>query len=254
MKDKIYLESNGNKLYGLLEGPEPEGRKIPLVLIMHGYMTHSRMHPFYDLVRALWKEGFATLRFDFNGHGRSEGELKDMTMSKNIADGECFFQYAKSLDLFDEIIPLGYSMGALVAGRLAVAHQEEVKRFVMMSPAANIQTRAVSGNYFGERFDPDNLPDVLVGTEIVLGKAFIEEAKQFDVFHFLEDYNGDVLLVFGEEDKNVESVQTYKYRDVIRNLTFVPVSDEAHYWGKHGDVAVEVIRDFLVKGNERDQR
>ena len=73
-----------------------------------------------------------------------------MTMSKNIADGECFFQYAKSLDLFDEIIPLGYSMGALVAGRLAVAHQEEVKRFVMMSPAANIQTRAVSGNYFGE--------------------------------------------------------------------------------------------------------
>ena len=41
---------------------------------------------------------------------------------------------------------------------------------------------------------------------------------------------------------------------VIRNLTFVPVSDEDHYWGKHGDVAVEVIRDFLVKGNERDQR
>jgi hypothetical protein len=62
------------------------------------------------------------------------------------------------------------------------------------------------------------------------------------------------LLVFGEEDKNVESVQTYKYRDVIRHLTFVPVSDEDHYWGKHGDVAVEVIRDFLVKGNERDQR
>ena len=254
MKEKIYLECNGNKLYGLLEGPEPEGQKIPLVLIMHGYMTHSRMHPFYSLVRTLWKEGFATLRFDFNGHGRSGGELKDMTMSKNLADGECFFQYAKSLDLFSEIIPLGYSMGALVAGRLAVAHANEVRRFAMMSPAANIQTRAVSGLYFGVRFDPDNLPEVLIGDEIVMGRAFIEEAKQFDVFNFLKEYEGDVLLVFGENDKNVEAEQTYKYRDVIRHLTFVPVPDEDHYWEKHGDIAVETIRDFLVKSNERDQR
>ena len=253
MKEKIYLECNGNQLYGLLEGPEPQGQKIPLVLIMHGYMEHSRMHPFYDLVRALWKEGFATLRFDFNGHGRSEGTLADMTMSKNIADGECFFRYAASLDLFDEIIPLGYSMGALVAGRLAAAHADEVRRFVMMSPAANIQTRAMSGNYFGVHFDPHDLPDVLSGNEIVLGKAFIEEAQQFDVYDFLRDYDGDVLLLFGEEDKNVESEQTYKYRDVIRHLTFVPVPNEDHYWEKHGDYAVETIRDYLVKSNERNQ-
>lgn len=252
MKEKIYLESNGNKLYGLLEGPETDGQKVPLVLIMHGYMTHSRMHPFYGLVRALWKEGFATLRFDFNGHGRSEGELKDMTMSKNQADAECFFEYAKSLDLFREIIPLGYSMGGLVASRMAVNHADEIRRFVLMSPAANIQTRALSGNYFGVQFDPDHLPDVLIGGEIVMGKAFIEEAKQLDVFGFLKDYEGDVLLVFGENDKNVEPEQTYKYRNVIRNLTFVPVPDEDHYWEKHGDVAVETIRDFLVKSNERD--
>lgn len=252
MKEKIYLESNGNKLYGLLEGPETDGQKVPLVLIMHGYMTHSRMHPFYNLVRALWKEGFATLRFDFNGHGRSAGELKDMTMSKNQADAECFFEYAKSLDLFREIIPLGYSMGGLVASRMAVNHADEIRRFVLMSPAANIQTRALSGNYFGVQFDPDHLPDVLIGGEIVMGKAFIEEAKQLDVFGFLKDYEGDVLLVFGENDKNVEPEQTYQYRDVIRNLTFVPVPDEDHYWEKHGDVAVETIRDFLVKSNERD--
>ncbi len=252
MKEKIYLESNGNKLYGLLEGPEPEGRKIPLVLIMHGYMTHSRMHPFYDLVRALWEEGFATLRFDFNGHGRSEGELSDMTMSKNIADGECFYQYAKSLDLFSEIIPMGYSMGALVAGRLAITHPEEVRRFVMMSPAANIHTRAMSGLYFGLRFDPDDLPEVLTNGEITLGKAFIQEAQQFDVFDCLRDYDGQVLLVFGEEDKNVEPEMTYQFRDVIKNLTFVPVPEEDHYWLKKGEEAVKIIRDFLVDHHERD--
>ena len=247
MKEKIYLENGGNQLYGLLEGPETNGEKIPLVLIMHGYMEHSRMHPFYDLVRALWAEGFATLRFDFNGHGRSEGTLADMTMSKNIADGECFYQYAKSLEQFSEIIPMGYSMGALVAGRLAVAHAEEVKRFVMMSPAANIRTRAMRGNYFGLLFDPEDLPDVLTDGEIVLGKAFIEEAQRFDVYDFLKDYDGDVLLVFGEQDKNVEREQTDQYRQVLRHLTFVPVPEEDHYWGTKGDVAVETIRDFLGK-------
>lgn len=244
MKEKIYLESNGNKLYGLLEGPDPEGGKIPLVLLMHGYMEHTRMHPFYDLVRALWEEGFATLRFDFNGHGRSEGELKDMTMSKNFADGECFFDYARKLDFVSEIIPAGYSMGAIVAGRLALAHKE-VRRFVMMSPAANMQTRAVSGNYFGCRFDPYNLPDVLTDGEIVLGKAFIEEAQKLDLFNFLQDFDGDVLMVYGEEDKNVEKELTLKYCEVIKNLKAVAVPEEDHYWKLHGGIAVEAIRDFL---------
>ena len=141
-----------------------------------------------------------------------------------------------------------------MAGRLAVDHSEEVRRFIMMSPAANMQTRAMSGVYFGMKFDPDDLPEVLTDGEIVMGKAFIEEAQKLDLFNYLKDYDGEVLLVFGEKDKNVEPEQTYKYRDVIRNLTFIPVADEDHYWEKHGDAAVEAIRDFLVKSNERDLR
>ena len=245
MKEKIYLESNGNQLYGLLEGPDSEDKKIPLVLLMHGYMQHTRMHPFYDLVRALWEEGFATLRFDFNGHGRSEGELKDMTMSKNFADGECFYQYARAQGFVSEIIPAGYSMGAIVAGKLAMRHKEEVRRFVMLSPAANIQTRAVLGNYFGVHFDPEHLPEVLTGGEIVMGKAFIEEAQQLDIFNYLQDFTGKALMVYGEEDKNVEPELTLKYCDVIRDLQVVAVPEADHYWMVNSDIAVEAIRSFL---------
>ena len=251
MKEKIYLESNGNQLYGLLEWPDDREEKLPLVILMHGYMEHSRMHPFYDLVRALWAEGFATLRFDFNSHGRSEGELKDMTMSKNFADGECFYQYACSLNRFSEIIPAGYSMGAVVGAQMALAHPEMIRRIVMISPAANIQTRASAGYYFGMHFDPEDPPEVLTNGEVVLGRAFIKEAARLDIFECLKEYDGEVLIVFGEEDKNVERKMTYHYKDVIKNLTFVPVADEDHYWERHGDVAVSVIRDYLAKEQNR---
>ncbi|MBR5932229.1 MAG: alpha/beta hydrolase [Lachnospiraceae bacterium] len=249
MKEKIYLESNGNILYGILEGPDPEVGKSPLVIIMHGYMEHTRMHPFYDLVRALWSEGFRTLRFDFNGHGRSEGELKDMTVSKDIIDAECYYNYAKELDCVSEIIPLGFSLGGVVASRLAVAHPE-VQRFVLLSPAADLQTRAAAGTLFGLTFDPDNFPEILTNGDVQVGRGYIEEARGFDVFNFLKEYDGKVLLVYGEADAQVPKTQTLKYCDVIRNLTVVPVPEAGHLWEVNSDIAVEAIRKFLIKTND----
>ncbi len=40
-------------------------------------------------------QGIATLRFDFNGHGRSDGEFKDMTVLNEMDDVKDVTSWAK---------------------------------------------------------------------------------------------------------------------------------------------------------------
>lgn len=243
MKDKFFLNVDDRELYGLLEGPDDAKR---LVIVMHGFMMHSRQHPFYDLVRALWDEGYATLRFDFNGHGRSQGQLKDMTMSKVFEDAEVFYQYAKTLENIKEIIPLGYSMGAVAACNLARNHKE-IKQMVLLSPAANIKERALMGNFFGMEFDPDNIPEEISDGDMVMGCDFIKEARTLNVFAGLSEYEGRALIVYGGADEKISEEATLKYRDYIKNLTIEKVDAADHEWTEGGDAAVEIIKKYLAE-------
>jgi len=247
MKEKLFINSDENKLYGLLEGPDDAKT---LVLIMHGFMMHSRQHPFYDLVRALWDLGYATLRFDFNGHGRSEGQLKDLTMAKVFGDAEAFYQYGKSLKFAETIIPLGYSMGAVAASHLAKTHKE-IKQMVFLSPAANIKDKALMGNFFGMEFDPDNIPEEIRDGDMVMGREYLIEARTINVFDGLAEYDGKALIVYGAEDEVVPEESTLKYKNHIKNLTIEKVKGANHEWAEGGDTAVEIIKNYLVN-NERN--
>ena len=243
MKNKFFLNVNNRELYGLLEGPDDAQK---LVLVMHGFMMHSRQHPFYDLVRALWDEGYATLRFDFNGHGRSPGLLKDVTMSKVFEDAEAFYSHARTLDNIKEIIPLGYSMGGVAACNLAKNHKE-INQMVLLSPAANIKERALMGNFFGMEFDPDNIPEEISDGDMVMGRDFICEARTLNVFEGLSEYEGRALLIYGGADEKISEEATLKYKDCIKNLIIEKVDVADHEWTEGGDVAVEKIKKYLAK-------
>ena len=53
---------------------------------MHGIFSSKDFNPMPSLAKALAKAGIASIRFDFDGHGKSEGRMQDMTIEKEIAD------------------------------------------------------------------------------------------------------------------------------------------------------------------------
>ena len=46
-------------------------------------------------------ENIASIRFDFNGHGESEGRFEDMTVPNEIEDAKCVYQYVSTLPFID---------------------------------------------------------------------------------------------------------------------------------------------------------
>ena len=91
-------------------------KKFPIVIICHGYRS-GKASTKGKLFTDLFAEDFVILRFDFNGHGESEGKFEDLTISKCVEDLRAAISYAETLSYVDKnnIAVQGSRMGAMTA-------------------------------------------------------------------------------------------------------------------------------------------
>jgi hypothetical protein len=126
---------------GRLEGRYKHSKQpnAPVALILHpdpekGGTMNNRMT--YTLFQIFQQRGFSTLRFNFRGVGRSQGEFGG-------GDGE-LADAATALDWLQSINPncsgvyvAGFSFGAWIAMQLLM-RRPEIDSYVAISPPANL--------------------------------------------------------------------------------------------------------------------
>ena len=107
----------------LPDGFDPTTDHCPMVILMHGIFSSKDFIPMPQLAKGLAQAGIASIRFDFDGHGKSEGRKQDMTIEKELADARAVWDYVQSLPYVKGVGLLGHSQGGVVAsmaaGRLA---------------------------------------------------------------------------------------------------------------------------------------
>ena len=159
----ISIQRDGLTLRGDLLRPDKE--KSPAAIIFHGLMSNRGVadgHLFADIADGLLKKGIAVVKFDFNGHGESDGDFYDMNVFSELLDAAKIIQYVSKLDFVTDIYIVGHSQGALVGGMLSGYYREYVTRLVMLAPAATIKDDALTGSCFGIPYDVNNMPDYIM--------------------------------------------------------------------------------------------
>ncbi|MCR4860018.1 MAG: hypothetical protein K5910_05080 [Bacteroidales bacterium] len=63
---------------------DPDSDRCPMVILMHGIFSSKDYNPMPYLARKLAEVGIASIRFDFNGHGRSEGRYRSDAVQRGI--------------------------------------------------------------------------------------------------------------------------------------------------------------------------
>jgi alpha/beta superfamily hydrolase len=126
---------------GRLEGRYSHSRiqNAPLAIVLHPHPEHGgtmNNKITYHLFQTFVERGFSTLRFNFRGVGRSQGEY-------DKGEGE-LSDAASALDWMQEINPnapytwvAGFSFGAWIGMQLLM-RRPEVRGFVSIAPPANI--------------------------------------------------------------------------------------------------------------------
>src|SRR5262249_7128074 len=84
--------------------------------------------------------GFSYAAFDFRGHGRSSGIMRDLRASGLLSDLEAVRDFLTSKGV-TKLFPVGSSMGGFASSWFALRHPELVPAVVLMAPAFNFLQR-----------------------------------------------------------------------------------------------------------------
>ena len=134
----IFINGNAGRLEAVYQPGKSE--EAPLALILHpnpqlgGTMNNKVV---YAIFQAFVKMGFATLRFNFRGVGKSQG-IFDGDPESELADTLTVLDWLKKVNPQSQHIWIaGYSYGALV-GLSVLMRRPDIDGFVAVSPPADL--------------------------------------------------------------------------------------------------------------------
>ena len=138
------LDEDTLRLACLEEAPERAADGEPAVAILcHGFMGRKESPLFDAISKALRAKGVAVARFDFNGHGESEGSFGRMTVSNEVLDVETVVDYYRNVR-GARVALVGHSQGGVVAA-LAAARlgADSIEALALLAPAGVLRDDAV---------------------------------------------------------------------------------------------------------------
>ena len=238
-------------------GFDPQTDRCPMVILMHGIFSSKDYNPMPSIARGLAKAGIASIRFDFNGHGKSEGRMQDMTVEKEIADAMAIWEYAKALPYVTEISMLGHSQGGVVAsmtaGRLA-DKGETVKALVLIAPGAVIKDACQGGRFFNARFDPADPPEYIRCWGIMkLGRDYLLSTQELDIYGKASAYKGPVRILHGTKDSIVPMWCSEKYLETYGGQAeLIEVEGENHTISRRRKEVVGKVVEFFTAGSQKN--
>ena len=121
--------------------PHRCGEKCPLVIVIHGFTGHMEERHITAVSAALNEIGYATLRVDMYGHGRSDGRFYDHTLFKWLSNAMTVIDYAHGLEWVSDLYLCGHSQGGLTVMLAAAMKHELIRGLIPMSPAIMIPSR-----------------------------------------------------------------------------------------------------------------
>ena len=244
---KVSIQGARGTLVG--EVVKVSDKKAPVAIICHG-LTGNRNETFLlAVVDELSKKGISSVRFDFNGHGESEGAFSGMTVSNELEDLEHIYDYVCSLDWVDKsrISLVGHSQGGLVSGIFAGEKgKRKIRSVALLAPAACIQYFAQDGNFFGID-TAKNLPDSIPfwGGRF-LGKAYIEDARELKVYERSLRYKGPETIIIGSKDSPDLFKYAKLYSEKSPSISFQELPGLTHCFEEDIHTPARLTAEFLA--------
>jgi len=191
----------GLELVGNLELPAG-GTWQAAALFAHCFTCTRNIKAARNITRALAREGFAVLRFDFTGLGESDGDFSDTNFSSNLDDLEDAAAWMGN-ELDAPQLLVGHSLGG--AAVLAAAERMESVRAVatLAAPASADHILKQFGQDL-ETIESEGSAEVqLAGRPFRIRKDFVDDARSHSLEDRLRKLRRALLVLHSPVDKTV---------------------------------------------------
>lgn len=251
----LSIKRDGLNLHGKLM--RSDAQKGPIAIMFHGFTADLDENPegmFELLSKGLLEHNISTIRFDFNGHGKSDGDFSNMNVLNEINDAIAILEYVRKLDFVTDIYVVGHSQGGVVGGMLSGYYKDVVKKLVLLEPAAILRDDAIEGHCAKATYDPQNIPDyvdVYADGSRMVGGHYFRIAQLLPIYEVTAAYKNPMLLIHGEKDEVVAPVIAHRYKEHMDNCRLKIFDNIDHCLnGKDHDAAIALALDFLLDKTE----
>lgn len=220
--------------------------RMPLMILVHGFTGDMEERHILAVQRTANEEGFAVLRAEMYGHGKSGGAFGNHTLMKWISNILSVIDYARKLDFVSDLYLCGHSQGGLLTMLAGAMERDRLKAILPLSPASMIPEIARQGELLGVRFDPEHIPPELdAGKSLTIGENYIRVAQLIDVDLAIARYDGPVLIVHGTGDESVPYYYSQEVAAKYADARLVPIPGDTHCYDLHLEQVTEAVRAFL---------
>ena len=252
--EQVVIDGDHGRLKGIIQKPRLQaGEQCPMVIFCHGF-GGSKDGPLFELMAdTLQAHGIASIRFDFNGHGESEGDFKDMTVPNEIEDAKKVAEYVRNLRYVSSMAIVGHSQGGVVASMTAGQLSQEqgepaFKAVALMAPAAVLRDDAIRGNTMGKSydpFDPGEYVELWGGKK--LGGQYICTAFSLPIYETAAHYQGPALIIHGNADRVVPYTYGERYHEIWPKSELVIQEYYDHGFSQDIYRTTDIVSDYLIK-------
>ena len=248
------IDCDGIGLHAKLEMPSgmgdempPDGAKCPLLIVIHGFTGHMEEPHIVAAARSASEAGFAALRVEMYGHGKSGGSFQNHDLYKWVINALRVIDYAKGLDFVSDLYLCGHSQGGLLAMLAAGMKPDDIKALIPLAPAWMIPDGAREGFLLGQHFDPQHIPDKLNAWGRELDGNYLRVAQTIHPEEEIARYHGPVLIVQGDADEAVPLAYAEKAAQLYENAELVIIPGDTHCYDHHLETVTDAIKGFLLK-------
>ena len=233
--ERVSIDGDHGKLAALIQKPELKAGEQELIC---------------DTLQA---HGIASIRFDFNGHGQSEGEFKDMTVPNEIEDAKKVVEYVSSLPYVNGLAIAGHSQGgvvaAMTAGELSEAlGQPAFKAVALMAPAAVLREDAIKGSTMGKMYDPFDPGEYIeLFGGLKLGGNYIRTAFNLPIYETAAKYQGPAIIVHGNGDRVVPYTYGERFHQIWPGSAYYMQEYFDHGFSQNIYRSTDLVAQFLIK-------
>lgn len=199
----------------------------------------------------------AVFRFDFFGHGESEGPICQITTSHAVDNVLKAVEFIHSQG-YQKIILYGSSFGGM-ASLLAAPEIKDLQALALKSPVSNypgsLFSRMKTDELYAWKRKGYHTYINSEGSKQRINYSFFQDAMAVNVFQILDRIRIPVLIVHGSHDEIVPVAQSRKTAFLLPDcrLEVIKGADHTYSQPQHFDRMIELISEFIIGSFPGDQ-
>lgn len=237
----------GHELAGVLRTPDGEVRGG--VLLAHCFTCSKDLHTLTRLSRALAREGWQVLRFDFTGIGESEGDFADKTVTRNVEDLVRAAAWLRERTR-GPLCLFGHSLGG--AAVLLAAHRIPGAGAVAVlnAPSTPSHLRTSLGEIAEEAEREGEAVMTIAGREFPVSAGFLADLDRHEQERRVAELDVPLLVVHAVEDVVVDVGDGEDiFAAATQPKSFVPLLDTDHLVGdrRRAQEMAQIVIDWFAR-------